>query len=97
MLPNTPTYANGTAGVGATLTAGSNTTLTVDGTTANLSDVVLVKNEAAAANDGIYTVTAAGSGSVPWVLTRATYFDQAAEMKAGSYTLITAGTANTNT
>lgn len=96
VLPNTPTYANGTAGVGATLTAGSNTTLTVDGTAAPLNTVVLVKNQASAFQNGIYTVTQAGSGSVPWILTRATYFDQAAEMKGGSYTFVTAGATNIN-
>jgi hypothetical protein len=96
VLPNSPTYNNGSSGVGATLTAGSNTTLTVDGTAAPLNTVVLVKNQAAAAQNGIYTVTTAGSGSAPWVLTRATYFNTAAQMKAGSYTFVTAGTANTN-
>jgi len=94
VLPNTPTYANGAAGVGATLTAGSNTTLTVDGTAAPLNTVVLVKNQASAFQNGIYTVTQAGSGAAPWILTRATYFDQAAEMKAGSYTFITSGVTN---
>lgn len=97
VLPNTPTYSNGTAGVGATLTAGSNTTLTVDGTAAPLNTVVLVKNQASAFQNGIYTVTTAGSGAAPWVLTRATYFDQAAEMKSGSYTFISGGTTNLNT
>jgi hypothetical protein len=95
VLPNSPTYSNGTAGVGATLTAGSATTLTVDGTTANLNDVVLVKNQASAFQNGIYTVTNAGGG-VAWVLTRATYFNTAAQMKAGSSTFVTAGTANQN-
>jgi hypothetical protein len=94
-LPNTPTYSNGTAGVGATLTAGSNTTLTVDGTVANLNDVVLVKNQVSTFQNGIYQVTTAGGG-VPWVLTRATYFDTAAKMKVGSYTFITAGSVNIN-
>lgn len=94
ILPNSPTYSNGTAGVGATLTAGSNSTLTVDGTVAALNDVVLVQNQASAFQNGIYTVTTAGSGAAAWVLTRATYFDVAAEMKAGSYTTITAGSTN---
>jgi hypothetical protein len=96
VLPNSPTYDNGTLGVGATLTAGSNTTLTVDGTAAPLNTVVLVKNQASTFQNGIYTVTQAGSGSVPWILTRATYFDQAAEMQAGSYTFVTNGSANAN-
>lgn len=97
VLPNTPTYSNGASGVGATLTAGSNTTLTVDSTVAILNAIVLVKNQASAFQNGIYKVTTAGSGAAAWVLTRATYFDQAAEMKAGSYTFITSGSANSNT
>lgn len=95
-LPNTPTYANGASGVGATLTAGANSTLTVDGTVAALNTVVLVKDQASAFQNGIYTVTTAGSGAAPWVLTRATYFDVAAEMLAGSYTYITGGATNIN-
>lgn len=97
VLPNSPTYSNGTAGVGATLTAGSNTTLTVDGTSAPLNTVILVKNQASAFQNGIYTVTTAGSGAAAWVLTRATYFDQPVEMKAGSYTFITGGVSSANT
>lgn len=96
VLPNTPTYANGASGVGATLTAGANSTLTVDGTVANLNDVILVQNQASAFQNGIYTVTTAGGG-VPWVLTRATYFNQSSNMLAGSYTAITAGATNVNT
>ena len=96
ILPNTPTYSNGASGVGATLTAGSNTTLTVDGTVAAINNVILVKNQATAANNGIYTVTQVGSGSAPWILTRAVYFNASTNMKAGSYTLITGGTVNIN-
>ena len=96
ILPNSPTYANGSLGVGATLTAGSNSTLTVDGTVAALNSVVLVNNQAAPAQNGIYTVTTAGSGSAAWVLTRATYFNQASNMLKGSYTFISGGTANIN-
>lgn len=93
-LPNTPTYANGSSGVGATLTAGSNSTITVDGVVAPINTVVLVNNQASAFQDGIYTVTTAGSGSAPWVLTRATYFDTSGNMLVGSTTLITGGATN---
>lgn len=72
VLPNTPAYNNGTGGVGATLTAGSNTTLAaIDGYTVQLNDRILVQNQVATANDGVYTLTATGSGGAPWVLTRA--------------------------
>lgn len=91
VLPNTPTYANGASGVGATLTAGSNAAIVVDGVSAALNDRIVVKNQAAAFQNGIYTVTTVGSGAAAWVLTRATDFDQAAEMLQGSWTNITAG------
>lgn len=97
VLPNTPTYANGASGVGATLTAGANSTLTIDGAVAPLNAVVLVNNQASALQNGIYTVTTAGSGAVPWVLTRATYFDQPAEMIKGSYTAISSGSTQAGT
>lgn len=93
ILPNTPTYNNGTLGVGATLTAGSNSTLTTDGTVAALGNIILVKNQASAFQNGIYSVTQAGSVSLPWILTRVTYFDQAAEQKLNSVTTVTAGTS----
>jgi hypothetical protein len=71
VLPNTPTYSNGTAGVGATLTAGSNTTLAaIDGYTVLLNDRILVQNQVTTANNGCYTLTQIGSGSLPWILTR---------------------------
>lgn len=94
VLPNTPTYANGASGVGATLTAGANSTITVDGTVAALSDVVVVNTQASALQNGIYTVTTAGDGSTPWVLTRSTSFDSAAEMTVGSLISVTAGSTN---
>lgn len=100
VLPNSPTYSNGTAGVGATLTAGSNTTLTVDGTVASLNDIVLVKNQAAPAQNGQFYVSTVGSGAAPWVLTRCSAaacsveYDTAATMKKGSYSYISAGATN---
>jgi hypothetical protein len=57
---------------------------------------VLVKNQASAFQNGIYSLTTVGSGSVPWVLTRATYFNQSANMLAGSYVFITGGSVNIN-
>lgn len=96
VLPQTPTYANGASGVGATLTAGSNAALVVDGVTVTSAQRILVKDQAAPAQNGIYTVTTVGSGGAAWVLTRATDFDTAAEMLVGSYTFVTAGNTNVN-
>lgn len=97
VLPNSPTYSNGTSGVGATLTAGSNAALVVDGATPSASARVLVKDQASALQNGVYTVTTVGSGAAAWVLTRATDFDQPSEMTAGAAFAITAGTANIGT
>jgi hypothetical protein len=73
------TYNNGTSGVGATLTnAGTQAALVIDGITLSLNDRVLVYTQSNAAHNGVYTVTAVGSGSVNWVLTRATDADSSA-------------------
>ncbi len=85
------TYDNGTLGVGATLTATGNGALSVDSIAVTNGQTVLVNNEVATENNGIYTVTAAGDGSNPYVLTRVTYFDQSAEMVKNTYTSITSG------
>jgi len=91
----TATYANGASGVGATLTnSGAMAALTLDGVTLVVSDRVLVKNQATAAQNGIYTVTTVGSGAVNWVLTRATDYDQAAEVVQYGVVLVNQGTVN---
>lgn len=75
------TYANGTAGVGATLTATANGAFpTIDGVTVPLGGRVLVKNESAGANNGVYTLTQVGTAGTPYILTRATDLDTAAEL-----------------
>jgi hypothetical protein len=79
----TTTYANGTAGVGATLTnAGAQAAFTVDGVTFTGSGTerVLIKNQGNTFENGIYVVTTLGSGATNWVLTRATDSDTAAEV-----------------
>ena len=65
------TYDNGTSGVGATLT--NNTTqaaLTVDGVAVDNDDRILVSEQAAGAQNGVYVVTDKGSASTNWILTR---------------------------
>ncbi len=94
----TATYANGTLGVGATLTnAGAQAAFALDTVTGVVGRRYLVKNQAAPAQNGIYTLTTAGSGATNWVLTRATDFDQAAEVSSGAYTVVEAGTTNGGT
>ncbi len=92
-------YANGAAGVGATLTnAGAMAAFAVDGYSANLNDRILVKNQTNTFENGIYTVTTVGSGAANWVLTRATDYDQApSEIKPGTLVAINNGTVNATT
>jgi hypothetical protein len=93
----TATYSNGTAGVGATLTnSGSLAAFSADGVTNSVGDRVLIKNQTTAAQNGIYTVTTVGSGSVAWVLTRATDMDVWAEVP-GAYVFIETGTSYADT
>ena len=74
-LPNLPSYDNGTAGVGATLTASTNGRLVVDGTNATTGDRILVKDQGSGIENGIYVVTNQGSVSTTWLLTRSIDFD----------------------
>jgi hypothetical protein len=84
------TYASGV------LTAGSNAALSVDGVAVNAGDVILVKNEAAAANNGLYTVTAAGSAGAIYVLTRHVDMSTSSEFVGAFVPVGLGGTANSN-
>ena len=69
----TATYNNGASGVGATLTnAGTQAALTIDGVLTTVGMRVLIYNQTAQAENGVYTVTTVGTVSTNWVLTRAT-------------------------
>jgi len=95
------TYNNGSSGVGATLTGSSNGALAnLDGThSLATNDRVLVKNQAAALQNGIYVVTQVGSGALPFILTRSTDADNSPtnEVTAGLYTFVELGTTNNST
>lgn len=94
----TATYANGAAGVGATLTnAGAMAAFSVDGVSPVVNSRVLVKNQASALQNGIYTLTTVGSGASNWVLTRATDYDEPAEIHAGDIVPVEQGTLNATT
>lgn len=87
------TYANGSSGVGATLTADAVGALTIDGQAIALNDRVLIKDEAAPEHNGIYVCTTAGSGGAAFVLTRALDFNQPSEIP-GAFTFTENGTVN---
>ena len=86
-------YDNGTAGVGATLTASANGALSIDGSAVTTGQRILVKDEATRANNGCYAVTDAGSAGTPYILTRTTDFDSTSlgEITNNAYFFVTAG------
>lgn len=86
------TYANGTSGVGATLTAAGNGVLTLDGISPAQFSRVLIRNQSSTFQNGVYIVSVTGSVSTQFVLTRATDFDQPTEILPGSILFIQTGT-----
>lgn len=90
------TYANGTSGVGATLTGNSNGALSVDSATPSVSDRILVKDQSTAAENGIYVVTTVGSAGSAFVLTRSVDADgsPSSEMTGGVFTFVEEGSSN---
>jgi len=76
-------YSNGSGGVGATLTATANGALAAqDGVTLIAGDRLLVKDQAAQLQNGVYTVAQVGTGGTPFILTRATDADTWLELVA---------------
>ena len=74
-LPLSPAYANGSGGVGATLTATVYGALVVDSNTLALTNRVLVNGQANPAQNGVYSLTTLGTGGVYYVLTRTADFN----------------------
>ncbi len=99
------TYANGSSGVGATLTnAGTNAAFDIDnaasaiGGSFSVGDRVLVKDQSTGSTqfeNGIYEVTTVGDGSTAWVLTRAADQDDANEF-ISSAVFVAVGDVNAN-
>jgi hypothetical protein len=91
------TYDNGTSGVGATLTKASNGAIgTIDGASVSVGSRILLRAQTDAKENGVYTVTAVGSVSAPWVVTRATDADNnpSGEIATGDFTFVTSGSTN---
>lgn len=93
-----PTYTanNGTLGVGATLTANANGAfITIDGRTLVANDPIkglfYLRHGASAVDNGVYMLTTQGSGGAPWVATRYTLLDQAAELPGSKLRVTTSG------
>jgi hypothetical protein len=93
----TATYANGTNGVGATLTLAASATLTIDGVSLTaLYTGILVKNQTNAFENGRYFISQVGNISTPWILTRCPKCDEASEIPS-MYVFVQEGTANAAT
>jgi hypothetical protein len=85
--------------VGATLTIATSsnwTAITIDGQSLTVTDRVLIKNQAAGLQNGIYTVTQVGAvgNTTSFIFTRALDNDQSPEIDAGDLTYVVAGTVN---
>ncbi len=92
-LPNSPGYV---AGV---ITSTAMTALVVDGSTPTAGQRILVKNEGdagglGAPDNGVYTVTAVGSGAAFWVLTRASDYNTPSNINNTGAIPTVSGTAN---
>lgn len=76
---------------GGILTEVGTGALTVDGTSVAVGNRILVKNEVAQTNNGIYSVTAAGSGIAAYVLTRVSDYNSSANVYPGEATYVVGG------
>jgi hypothetical protein len=81
------TYNNGTSGVGATLTGNSNGQLAtisytgqIDGVNTALGQVILVRSQASAIQNGLYVVTQLGDALNPFILTRSVDANSTSQM-----------------
>ncbi len=91
------TYNNGTNGLGATLTKASNGSIgTIDGATVLVGNRILLRAQTDSTQNGIYTITAVGSVSAPWQVTRATDADNSpsGELATGDFCFVTSGSTN---
>lgn len=91
------TYNNGTAGIGATLTATANGAANIDGVALSTNDLVLFKNQTSTFQNGIYELTTNGTAGTPSIFTRSTLFDEPPEIKVGDSVSVTEGTINNKT
>ena len=91
------TYANASSGVGATLTLNVAAVLVLDGYTPFLGDRILIKNQANATENGIYSITRLGTVLITAILTRTLDFDQATDGINGAFVFIQNGTVNAGT
>lgn len=79
------------------LTASGVGAISIDNISLAQTNRVLVKNQGTATENGVYEVLTIGDGGNPWVLVRASDFDQNAELKNGTFVFVTEGDLNAKT
>lgn len=79
-----------------TLVASGNGALSVDGVSMAVGNRLLLAGQSAALQNGIYSVTNAGSAGSPWSIVRSTDADSSAEVTAGMYCYASEGTSYAN-
>ena len=87
------TYYNGTSGNGATLTAPAVGATAIDGIAITSGKRVLVKNQTAASQNGVYIVLIAGDASIATVLARASDCNMPSKL-AGAVISVKSGLSN---
>jgi hypothetical protein len=79
---------------GNVLEANANGALSVDGGSPTENELVLVKNEATGANNGLFKVLSPGAAGSKWKLERASAMDASAELVPGMLITVAEGTVN---
>lgn len=92
----TTTLASNTFSAGVITSTTNNAFPAVDGVTLAVNERIVVKDQAAGLQNGIYYLSQQGTGSLPWKLTRATDMDAWSEVP-GASVWVEEGTANADT
>jgi len=95
-ITGTITYTHSSGSSTIAVTAGGDLNTDFEGTFTTTGARLLVKNQATAGQNGIYTITSYTSNSV-YTLTRAADFDSSAESRAGGIVFVSGGTTQANT
>lgn len=90
-------YNNGSSGVGATLTGVALGAINLDSSAPSVNDRALIKNQVSSFQNGIYTVTATGSGAAVFVLTRTADFNQSSQIDTGDSVFVSSGSTQSTT
>ncbi len=91
-LPNSPTYSSNV------FTAGSATTLVIDGSSVtSSSDYILVKNQDNPIQNGVYYLSRVGTATTSWRLARVPEMDSSSELYSNSLVRVASGSSNSGT